>query len=71
MRKLIKYNIGSQVLYIPLYQQPYYKKKYNYNPILSNSQNFYSKCLVSNISFDEIKRRKKISKIINKICKLK
>ena len=46
MIKLKNYNIGSQVLYIPLYHQPYYKNKYKYKPVdFPNSETFYEKCL--------------------------
>ena len=30
MKELRKFNIGSQVLYISVHLQPYYKQKYNY-----------------------------------------
>jgi len=69
MHKLKNYNIGSQVLYIPLYHQPYYKKKYNYKPKhFSNSEKFYSKCLSIPIYPSmSIKDAKSITKIINNV----
>ena len=32
MKFLFECGIGSQVLYIPVFLQPYYKRKYNYKP---------------------------------------
>lgn len=32
MKLLLDFGIGSQVLYIPVFLQPYYKRKYNYKP---------------------------------------
>ena len=71
MEELASFNIGSQVLYIPVYYQPYYKKKYNYNPKdFPNASEYYSKALSIPIFFDLKKTEqnfiiKKINKIIN------
>tara|TARA_B100001059_G_C17792279_1_gene560890 strand:- start:280 stop:1479 length:1200 start_codon:yes stop_codon:yes gene_type:complete len=67
MNNLRKYNIGTQVLYIPLYHQPYYKKKYNFKKKdFYNSEKFYSMCLSIPI-FPSMKKQDviNISKIIN------
>ena len=46
MNKLASLNIGSQVLYIPIYDQPYYKKKYNFKAKnFKNSENYYKNAL--------------------------
>jgi len=71
MEELASFNIGSQVLYIPVYYQQYYKKKYNYNPKdFPNASEYYSKALSIPIFFDLKKTEqnfiiKKINKIIN------
>ena len=44
MRELIEKGIGSQVHYIPLYNQPYYKKLYG-DITLPGSEDYYAKCL--------------------------
>ena len=46
MNKLASINIGTQVLYIPIYHQPYYKKKYNFKAKnFKNSENYYKNAL--------------------------
>jgi dTDP-4-amino-4,6-dideoxygalactose transaminase len=71
MGELASFNIGSQVLYIPVYYQPYYKKKYNYNlKDFPNASKYYSKALSIPIFFDlkETEQKfivKKINEIIN------
>ena len=38
--------IGTQVHYIPVYLQPYYKKVFGYGPgLCQNAENYYEKCL--------------------------
>lgn len=73
MIKLRNYNIGSQVLYIPLYHQPYYKNKYKYKPVdFPNSETFYEKCLSIPIYPSmKLSDAKKIADIVNNIAKLK
>jgi len=69
MNELASYNIGSQVLYIPIYYQPYYKKKYNYKPDdFPNSSKYYKEALSIPI-FYGLKRTEQnfIIKKINKI----
>ena len=46
MEELAKLSIGTQVLYIPVFLQPYYKKKYNYKmKNFPNSMSYYNKAL--------------------------
>ena len=46
MNELKKNNIGTQVLYIPIYQQPYYSKKYGYKKVdFPAAEKYYEKCL--------------------------
>ena len=65
-------NIGTQVLYIPLHYQPYYKKKYNYKKgNFPKSEKYYDSCLSIPI-FPDLKKSdlKFIVDTINKIiCK--
>ena len=66
MKELRKFNIGSQVLYIPVHLQPYYKQKYNYkNREFPNAEKYYRDCLSIPI-FPGIKKRE-VDFIINKI----
>lgn len=52
MEELANFNIGSQVLYIPLYHQPYYKKKYNFKiKNFKNSEKYYQSALSIPIFF--------------------
>ena len=44
MERLKEQGIGTQVHYIPVYKQPYYKKIYG-EMILPGSEEYYSKCL--------------------------
>lgn len=46
MSELESFNIGSQVLYIPIYYHPYYKRKYKFNSkSFPNSKKYYSTAL--------------------------
>ena len=47
MTELFNNKIGSQVLYIPVYEQPYYNKKYKFKKIknFKDSQNYYNQAL--------------------------
>ena len=46
MMNLKRLNIGTQVLYIPVHLQPYYKKKYKYKfGDFPKSEKFYDNCL--------------------------
>jgi dTDP-4-amino-4,6-dideoxygalactose transaminase len=71
IEELASFNIGSQVLYIPVYYQPYYKKKYNYDPEdFPNASKYYRKALSIPIFYDLKKTEqnfiiKKIHEIIN------
>lgn len=72
MSELAKINIGTQVLYIPVFLQPYYKKKYNYKvEKFQNSIEYYNQALSIPI-FTSLKKSevnyiiKKINEIIKK-----
>ena len=72
-KKLSKYNIFLQVHYIPIYLQPYYKKKFNFNeknfPI---SKKFYSQEASLPIFYSlEDRQIYKICRLIKKVLKLK
>ncbi|MEK9943109.1 MAG: DegT/DnrJ/EryC1/StrS family aminotransferase, partial [Gammaproteobacteria bacterium] len=46
MKELSERGIGTQVLYIPLHFQPYYKQKYGYQlGNFPNAEQYYSECL--------------------------
>ena len=73
MNELAKINIGTQVLYIPVFLQPYYKKRYNYKiEKFQNSIEYYNQAL-SIPMFTSLKKSeinyiiKKINEIIKKI----
>ena len=40
-KNLLKNNIGANLHYIPIYRQPYYKKKLAKNFFLPNSEKYY------------------------------
>ena len=44
MRGLLKQGIGTQVHYIPVHRQPYYRQRYGQHT-LSGADNFYERCL--------------------------
>ena len=69
MKKLAENGIGSQVLYIPVFLQPYYKKKYNFK--LENFPNamFYYKNALSIPIFHDIKKNE-LKKVISTIKRL-
>ena len=71
MKKLAEKGIGSQVLYIPVILQPYYKKKYNYNiNKFPNSMDYYDSALSIPIFHDiKIVELKKIINTIKDIIK--
>ena len=68
MSELLDKGVGSQVLYIPVHKQPFYKNKINNNLVLNNAENYYAKCLsipiYPSLKINEVK---KISKIINNV----
>ena len=69
MKELRDYKIGTQVLYIPVHLQPYYKKKYGFkNGDFKLSENYYQHCLsipmFPSLTKDEVDY---IIKIINTI----
>ena len=70
MNYLYKKRIGSQVLYIPVFLQPYYMRKYNYKPAnFPVSMKYYQQALSIPIFYDLTKDEQfKIIKIIKKIC---
>ena len=69
MQYLHNNGIGSQVLYIPVFLQPYYKKKYNYNPRkFPISMKYYEQALSIPIFYSLTKNEQ--SKIIKKIKKI-
>ncbi len=69
MKKLAENGIGSQVLYIPVFLQPYYKKKYNFNlKNFPNAMHYYERALSIPIFYDITK--KELKKVINTIKKL-
>ena len=46
MKELADFNIGTQVLYIPIYHQPYYKIKYKFkSKDFKNSESYYQNAL--------------------------
>lgn len=69
MKKLAENGIGSQVLYIPVFLQPYYKKKYNFKiKNFPNAMNYYERALSIPIFFDITKNElKKVVSIIKKL----
>ena len=72
MNKIAEYGVGSQVLYIPVFMQPYYKKKYNYKAKnFPNSMDYYDKA-VSIPIFDDINQKEleHVSKVIKKVLKI-
>ena len=61
--------IGSQVLYIPVFLQPYYKKKYNYNAKnFPNTMYYYEKALSIPIFYDI--KKTELKNIVNTIKSL-
>jgi perosamine synthetase len=46
MLKLREHGIGTQVHYIPVYRQPYYVKRYGFDPAaFPESESYYARCL--------------------------
>ena len=69
MKKLAENGIGSQVLYIPVFLQPYYKKKYNFKPkYFPNAMYYYERALSIPIFYDI--KRKELKKVVNTIKEL-
>ncbi len=69
MEILSENNIGTQVLYIPVFLQPYYKRKYNYKPKnFPNAMKYYENALSIPIFPDLNKKEQKF--IISKIKEL-
>ena len=68
MKYLYDNGIGSQVLYIPVFLQPYYKRKYNYKPNkFPISMKYYEQALSIPV-FCDLTKKEQI-KIIKKIKK--
>jgi len=69
MTELFKHKIGTQVLYIPLYKQPYYDNKYKFNiKNFKNSEYYYDHALSIPIFPDlKIKEQNYIINTINKV----
>ena len=73
MHELKNYNIGSQVLYIPVHLQPYYLKKYDFkNGDFPLAEKYYENCLSIPI-FPDLKKKEIIYTIsqINKTISVK
>ena len=72
MMKLAAKGIGSQVLYIPVFYQPYFQKKYKYKfKNFPNSISYYEKALSIPIFYDIKKSELRfVSKYIKKLLKL-
>ena len=70
MKYLHENGIGSQVLYIPVFLQPYYKRKYNYKPSkFPVSMKYYEEALSIPIFYsltfrEQVKVIKKIKEIL-------
>lgn len=71
IKELANKGIGSQVLYIPIFMQPYYQNKYKFNiKDFTNSVSYYEKAISIPIFFDITKKELKfISKSIKEILK--
>ncbi len=69
MKYLHKKGIGSQVLYIPVFLHPYYKRKYNYKPNeFPISMKYYEQALSIPIYYALTKKEQlKVIKNIKKI----
>ena len=68
MKNLYKQKIGTQVLYIPVFLQPYYKNKYNFkNKDFPVSMEYYEQALSIPIFYD-LKKNEQI-KIIKNIIR--
>ena len=66
MKFLFDCGIGTQVLYIPVFLQPYYKRKYNFNPKkFPVSMKYYQQALSIPIFYDLKKAEQKL--VIKKI----
>ena len=66
MKFLFDCGIGTQVLYIPVFLQPYYKRKYNFNPKkFPVSMKYYQQALSIPIFYDLKKSEQKL--VIKKI----
>ena len=66
MKELGEVKIGTQVLYIPVFLQPYYRKKYNYKKTdFKNSIKYYEQALSIPI-FNSL-RKSEIFYVINKL----
>lgn len=66
MMNLKRLNIGTQVLYIPVHLQPYYKKKYKYKfGDFPKSEKFYDNCLSIPIFYGM--KKKEVNFVIKKI----
>jgi len=69
MTELFNHKIGSQVLYIPIYKQPYYERKYKFKTKnFKNSEHYYNHALSIPI-FPDLKAKEQnyIIDLINKI----
>ena len=69
MTELFKHKVGSQVLYIPIYEQPYYNKKYKFvRKRFKHSQYYYNYALSIPVFPDlKLKEQDYIINLINKI----
>ena len=71
MTELFNHKIGTQVLYIPIYKQPYYARKYKFkSKNFKNSEYYYNHALSIPI-FPDLKSKEQnyIIECINKVTK--
>lgn len=69
MRELQENSIGSQVLYIPVFLQPYYRKKYKFKlNEFPNSLKYYKEALSIPIFYDL--KKKELKHIVSKLNKI-
>lgn len=71
MENLKSHGIGTQVHYIPLYKQPYYKKLYGGITLLKGAEEYYSKCLSLPlyVGFEDYQLKKIVRNL--KLCLIK
>ncbi|MDD5643838.1 MAG: UDP-4-amino-4,6-dideoxy-N-acetyl-beta-L-altrosamine transaminase [bacterium] len=68
MKMLLKKGIGTQVHYIPLYKQPYYKNVLPRNRILHNTERYYRRAL--SIPIFPAMKHSEVSKVAEEIKKI-
>ncbi len=68
MNKLSGKGVGTQVHYIPVYKQPYYKSSLSENPLLDNAELYYQKAL--SIPIFPAMKHSEVSKVAEEIKKI-